>query len=171
MAKKLVQPKVKNADGTYDELKLCNVKSIKNADGTYDEFYKDENGTLKIGDIIIPQRKLITKLVGAQNNIKLSDYGVKNGDIIEFDYVYSVQGSGQEDDYVHQNTNIFQKIKLNFMQALYGNVIHVPLVYYTYSGYEFTNVTISYNKSSGEIVLNYPTNSNVVILSVYKIVE
>lgn len=35
--------------------------SIQNNDGTYSKFTKDENGVLKIDDIIIPQKKVILK--------------------------------------------------------------------------------------------------------------
>lgn len=35
--------------------------SIQNSDGTYSKFTKDENGVLKVADIIVPQKKVIAK--------------------------------------------------------------------------------------------------------------
>ena len=70
MADKIVQPKVlasQNPD-TYDNLIIAQAQNATNAtngilkaDGTYTGFTLDSNGVLKIGDTIIPQKKLIWK--------------------------------------------------------------------------------------------------------------
>lgn len=84
MADKIVQPKVlasTNPD-TYDNLIIAQAQNATNAttatnatngilkaDGTYTGFTLDSNGVLKIGDIIIPQKKVLWSGQMALNDV------------------------------------------------------------------------------------------------------
>ena len=57
------------------------------------EIKQDENGILKIGDIIIPQKKLIWQGESTEGNINISQLGVATGDIIEIEYTLTNNSS------------------------------------------------------------------------------
>lgn len=95
MANKIVQPQEKNADGTYDNLIMQEAvnavnatnaeKAVKNSDGTYSGITKGSDGILRIGDIIIPQRKLLWSNESGASSATWSEE-LKEGDTVEITY-------------------------------------------------------------------------------------
>ena len=99
MANRIVQPKVKNADGTYDNLIMQEAvnatnatNSIKEADNTYSALEKSSTGLLTNGNIIIPTYTLLwsgnlTWTSGNYKGITLAET-LHAGDILEIFYSF-----------------------------------------------------------------------------------
>lgn len=118
MAKRIVQPKVKTADGSYDDLimqQAVNATKINNL-----EIKLDENGVLKYGDIVIPQRKLIWR--------GLSQSTLKDSATLNFDKTLSpasdleIWGSVENQSFI---------IKTSRNQSDFNIVIVEPSIEYT----------------------------------------
>lgn len=99
MANKIVQPQVKNAQGTYDNLIMQEAvnatnatNSIKEADNTYSALEKSSTGLLTNGNIIIPTYTLLwsgnlTWTSGDYKEITLAET-LHAGDILEIFYSF-----------------------------------------------------------------------------------
>ena len=71
--------------------------SVKNSDGTMGQLTTDENGVLKFGDVIIPQKKLLYARNGGSrvSSLSLSSFGIKNGDVLEVE-IRDMDSTGAE---------------------------------------------------------------------------
>ena len=198
--KRIVKPKVKNPDGSYDTLIIQQAENATNAEvaNTINniKIEQDENGVLKVGDIIIPQKKLLWDKLVYSN---ASDYpesvsylfkeNIKAGDTLEIHWSTNLITPTEDDSFT------ISKIKIpnGFVDSsyMYPNLHYLNLSFTSnvrtivYNGQPYMRlgrtgfnikaaVAIALNSPTaegGNVVSYYTRQVNTCIRKIYKIIE
>lgn len=164
-------------DGTTAVSKATN--SIVNSDGSYSGFTIDNNGVLKINNIIIPQKILVASSVNGIPGVS-DNFTYNIGDTFEIEYAIKSTSSETSISGVHR----FIKVKIDEAPTASGNhTIRIPINDITTDSYAIVGeVSITFNDSYGGNVSignfnsysivnsNYSSNT-CYIYNIWKIIE
>ena len=101
-----------DADNAINATNATNA--ILNADGTYSRFTLDENGILKIGDIVIPQKKLIWSGIAESRNMNadgICDLELPEGVVLYNNKHYILKGFVKSN---YLEINIFSTFNIDY---------------------------------------------------------
>ena len=164
-------------DGTTAVSKATN--SIVNSDGSYSGFTIDNNGVLKINNIIIPQKILVASSVNGIPGV-FDNFTYNIGDTFEIEYAIKSTSSETSISGVHR----FIKVKIDEAPTASGyHTIRIPINDITTDSYAIVGeVSITFNDSYGGNVSignfnsysivnsNYSSNT-CYIYNIWKIIE
>ena len=152
------------------EIKVDNASKINGV-----EIKQDENGVLKIGDIIIPQKKLIHEGDVVENGtITLTNNPIQQGDVLEFVIFrnYAASGVGYDTTLRYRaEVKSFEGNENSPIQALKSEVYNFDSStagHYSYiQAYSNSSTKITYKG----IVSNGSLGTGYTVKKIYKIVE
>ena len=163
-------------DGTTAVSKATN--SIVNSDGSYSGFTIDNNGVLKINNIIIPQKILVASSVNGIPGVS-DNFTYNIGDTFEIEYAIKSTSSETSISGVHR----FIKVKIDEAPTASGyHTIRIPINDITTDSAIVGEVSITFNDSYGGNVSignfnsysivnsNYSSNT-CYIYNIWKIIE
>lgn len=163
-------------DGTTAVSKATN--SIVNSDGSYSGFTIDNNGVLKIDNIIIPQKILVASSVNGIPGVS-DNFTYNIGDTFEIEYAIKSTSSETSISGVHR----FIKVKIDEAPTASGyHTIRIPINDITTDSAIVGEVSITFNDSYGGNVSignfnsysivnsNYSSNT-CYIYNIWKIIE
>lgn len=164
-------------DGTTAVSKATN--SIVNSDGSYSGFTIDNNGVLKINNIIIPQKILVASSVNGIPGV-YDNFTYNIGDTFEIEYAIKSTSSETSISGVHR----FIKVKIDEAPTASGyHTIRIPINDITTDSYAIVGeVSITFHDSYGGNVSignfnsysivnsNYSSNT-CYIYNIWKIIE
>lgn len=158
-------PKATNADNATNATTATNATNATNTTKVNDlEITRDANGVLKIGDIVIPQRRLLwagNKAVG-NSNVE-GEYaeisGTFNGKVLEI--YYTTESVGETSNYYAKFTtpsSVRKKTQISSSFYTLGNVSEVAKV-------------LIYLNADGSLMFWATHDEVVCIEKIYKIIE
>lgn len=163
-------------DGTTAVSKATN--SIVNSDGSYSGFTIDNNGVLKINNIIIPQKILVASSVNGIPGVS-DNFTYNIGDTFEIEYAIKSTSSETSISGVHR----FIKVKIDEAPTASGyHTIRIPINDITTDSAIVGEVSITFNDSyrgnvsignfnSYSIVNSNYSSNTCYIYNIWKIIE
>lgn len=135
-------------DGTTVVPKATN--SIVNNDGTYSGFTIDNNGVLKIGNIIIPQKTLLFTNANGTND--MIDLTFNVGNTLEIEYSIGNSSTAQGSVIINEGIHRFIKIKISESITM-SHTINIPINDIVSDAYSVVGeINISLTESYGGVI-------------------